>query len=45
MYEKGIALGLNDYVIWGNLGDAYRNLPEFKDKAREAYQTGHQIGQ
>jgi serine/threonine-protein kinase len=39
MYENGIALGQNDYVIWGNLGDAYRNLPEFKDKARAAYQT------
>ncbi|MEI6613883.1 MAG: protein kinase [Chrysiogenales bacterium] len=39
MYEKGIALGQNDDQIWGNLGDAYRNLPEFKDKTRTAYQT------
>lgn len=39
MYEKGIALGMNDCLIWGNLGDAYHNLPEFKEKARTAFQT------
>lgn len=39
MYEKGIALGMNDCLIWGNLGDAYHNLPEFKEKARTAFKT------
>jgi serine/threonine protein kinase/Flp pilus assembly protein TadD len=39
MYEKGIALGMNDCQIWGNLGDAYYNLPGLGEKARTAYQT------
>jgi len=39
MYEKGISLGINDCQIWGNLGDAYSRLPEFKDKSRSAYQN------
>ncbi|TFG77949.1 MAG: tetratricopeptide repeat protein, partial [Chrysiogenales bacterium] len=39
MYEAGIAMGRNDYLIWGNLGDAYRYLPEFKAQIHKAYQT------
>jgi len=39
MYEAGIAMGRNDYLIWGNLGDAYRYLPDLNNKVREAFQT------
>jgi len=43
MYENGIALGRDDYQMWGNLGDAYRNLPGSGDKARQAYQTAIEL--
>ena len=29
--------GANDYIVWGNLGDACRFLPEGSARAREAY--------
>ena len=36
--EKLVADGTNEYVIWGNLGDAYRWTPGDKEKAEHAYQ-------
>jgi eukaryotic-like serine/threonine-protein kinase len=39
IYEKLVADGTNDYVIWGNLGDAYRWTPGQAQKAPKAYET------
>ncbi|MFQ5953254.1 MAG: tetratricopeptide repeat protein, partial [Candidatus Omnitrophota bacterium] len=45
MYEKAIDLGKKDYTIWGNLADAYRYIPEYSEKAREAYQRAIQLAE
>jgi serine/threonine protein kinase/tetratricopeptide (TPR) repeat protein len=37
-YEKATQLGAADYQIWGNLADAYRQVPSLANKAPEAYQ-------
>ncbi len=39
MYEKGIALGQNNYMLWGNLGDAYSRIPGAEKKAEAAYRA------
>lgn len=35
--ERSIGLGWADYKLWGNLGDAYRQTPQIKEKAADAY--------
>lgn len=35
--------GANNYVIWGNLGDACRWAPDKKERAREAYLRAGQL--
>jgi tetratricopeptide (TPR) repeat protein len=44
-YEQALELpgGANDYLFWGNLGDACRFLPEGSARAREAYSRGLQL--
>jgi len=42
-FEQALQLGANDYLIWANLGDAYRWTPDNEDKAREAYQRALQL--
>ncbi|HSR54111.1 MAG TPA: tetratricopeptide repeat protein, partial [Acidobacteriota bacterium] len=41
-YEKAIELGAGDYLIWANLGDAYRQLPQSAEKAEDAFQIAIQ---
>jgi len=38
-FEKSIALGANNFDIWGSLADAYRWSPGNKEKAGQAYRT------
>jgi eukaryotic-like serine/threonine-protein kinase len=44
-YEQALELpgGANAYLLWGNLGDACRFLPEGGDRAREAYSRALQL--
>jgi serine/threonine-protein kinase len=42
-FEKAIELGANNYQIWANLGDAYRQAPGNEEKAREAFQAALQL--
>jgi tetratricopeptide (TPR) repeat protein len=44
-YEQALELpgGANDYLFWGNLGDACRFLPEGSARAREAYSRALQL--
>ena len=37
-YQRAINTGANDYLLWGNLGDAYRFTPGNEAKAQQAYQ-------
>lgn len=43
--EKAVAFpnGANAYILWGNLGDAYRFVPDREDKSRSAYQRAIQL--
>jgi serine/threonine-protein kinase len=41
--EKALELGANEYLVWGNLGDVYRFLPDHEDEAREAFVRAHQL--
>ena len=45
MFEKAIELGVNNYIVWGNLADAYRYTPGYKEKAEEAYQKAIQLAE
>ncbi len=45
MDEKAVALGSNDYVIWGNLADAYRWAPGLAGKAPETYRRAIQTAE
>jgi serine/threonine protein kinase/Tfp pilus assembly protein PilF len=44
-YEQALGLpgGANSYLLWGNLGDACRFLPEGSARAREAYSRALQL--
>jgi Tfp pilus assembly protein PilF len=44
-FERALELpgGANDYLLWGNLGDACRWLPEGGARAREAYSRALQL--
>lgn len=44
MFEAAIELGLtDDCIIWENLADTYRYMPEFSDKAPGAYQKAFEL--
>jgi serine/threonine-protein kinase len=45
IYEQQISAGANDYMIWGNLADAYRWTPGLAAKAPQAYRTAAQLAQ
>ncbi len=45
MFEKAIELGVNNYSVWGNLADAYRYAPGFKEKSEEAYKKAIQLAE
>jgi serine/threonine-protein kinase len=38
-FEKAVNLDANNYLVWGNLGDAYRWAPGQRAKAGPAYQN------
>ncbi len=38
-FEKAVNLGANNYVFWGNLGDAYRWAPGQAAKAKPTYEN------
>ncbi|HXO37883.1 MAG TPA: tetratricopeptide repeat protein, partial [Candidatus Acidoferrum sp.] len=38
-FEKAVELDANNYLVWGNLGDAYRWAPGQRGKAGPAYQN------
>jgi serine/threonine-protein kinase len=38
-FEKAVKMNANDYLMWGNLGDAYRWAPGQAPKAQPAYQN------
>ncbi|MCK4557965.1 MAG: tetratricopeptide repeat protein, partial [Candidatus Aminicenantes bacterium] len=40
MFEEAVNLNKSNYIIWGNLADAYRYTPEYSEKAKEAYESG-----
>jgi serine/threonine-protein kinase len=42
-FEKAVAQGANDYVLWANLGDAYRWTPGNEPRAREAFTRALQL--
>ena len=42
-FEKASALDANTYVVWENLGDAYRWNPGTRNKAPEAYRRALQM--
>jgi len=41
--EKLVATGSKDYVVWANLGDAYRWTPGEEHKAAQAYRTAMRL--
>ncbi len=42
-FEKAVASGANDFMVWSNLGDAYRWTPENEAKARDAFSRSLQL--
>jgi serine/threonine-protein kinase len=42
-FERALELGANDYLIWANLGDAYRWTPDNEQAAVEAYERALQL--
>jgi len=45
MFEEAVKLDEKDYLLWGNLADAYRCIPESSGKAGTAYQRALQLGE
>jgi serine/threonine-protein kinase len=39
MFEEAVNLDRSNFLIWGNLADAYRYTPEYSEKAKEAYEN------
>jgi serine/threonine-protein kinase len=39
MYEEAVNLDRSNFLIWGNLADAYRYTPGYSEKAKEAYEN------
>jgi tetratricopeptide (TPR) repeat protein len=46
-FEKALEMpgGSNNYMVWGNLGDAYRWTPDKKESSRDAYLRAIQLVQ
>ncbi|MCW5965740.1 MAG: tetratricopeptide repeat protein [Bryobacterales bacterium] len=44
-YEKAAELSPGDAIVWGNLGDAWRALPETRAKAEGVYQKAIELGE
>ena len=42
-FERAVELQPSSPVAWGNLGDAYRVAPGYRDKSLEAYRRGIQL--
>ena len=42
-FEEAVKLGANNYQIWANLGDAYRQTPGNEEKAMEAFRVAIQL--
>jgi serine/threonine protein kinase/Tfp pilus assembly protein PilF len=42
-FEKAVGLNANNYLVWANLGDAYRWAPGRRTKATEAYRHAIQL--
>ncbi len=45
LMEKATEMEPENYVYWGNLGDAYRWAPESKERAPEAYRHAIKLGE
>jgi len=45
LFEKAVELAPNDYIVWGNLADAYRWAPGHQEKAASAYHRAIQLAQ
>jgi len=45
LMEKAAEMAPNNYVCWGNLGDAYRWAPEYRDKAADAYRKAIKLAE
>jgi tetratricopeptide (TPR) repeat protein/predicted Ser/Thr protein kinase len=43
LMERAVEMDRNNYVYWGNLGDAYRWAPEYKDRAPQAYRQAIEL--
>lgn len=43
LMEKAVEMEPNDWVYWGNLGDAYRWTPDFRRRAPAAYARAIQL--
>ena len=42
-FEKAVSLNANNYLVWANLGDAYRWAPGRRGKAAETYRHAIQL--
>jgi eukaryotic-like serine/threonine-protein kinase len=45
MFEEAVKLDEKDFIIWGNLADAYRCIPEYSEKAKEIYQRALRLAE
>ncbi|MBZ5527015.1 MAG: tetratricopeptide repeat protein [Acidobacteriia bacterium] len=45
LYEEAIALGPEDALLWGNLGDAYYWAPGLRERAAQAYRKAIALGE
>jgi serine/threonine protein kinase/Flp pilus assembly protein TadD len=45
MFEDATKLDEKDYLLWGNLADAYRCVPESAGKAEDAYRRALRLGE
>jgi Tfp pilus assembly protein PilF len=44
-FEKAVELGANNYVHWGNLGDAQQEVPALRGRARESWIRARQLAE
>ena len=42
-FEKAVGMLPNDPLLWGNLGDAYANVPAGREKGQQAYRRAVQL--
>lgn len=45
MMQQAVDLGVNNYLIWGNLAEAYEYVPELADRAPRAFREAVELGQ